>query len=179
MPKAMIVLADGFEEIEAFTVIDIMRRANIEIDMIGLVSTIIEGAHKIKTMAQKRLSEINTKDYDMIILPGGQAYKQLLNSEKLLSILRDADQNKKYIAAICAAPTVLAKAGILEDKLATVYPGLEKEIPRPREAKVIVDENIITSNGPGTAIIFAIKLAELLTNKKSAEQLKRDLIVEW
>lgn len=175
--KVLMILADGFEDIEAFTVIDVLRRAENEVMVTGLVSNMVESARKVKVNADKRLLDVDPKSYDMLVLPGGPGYKNLLNSSAVLNIIRDFDKNKKWIGAICAAPVVLAKAGILEDRVATVYPGLEKEIPKPREAKVIVVENIITSRGPGTAMDFALKLAEI-TNKGVTKRLKEQLVIE-
>ncbi len=175
--KVLIILADGFEEIEAFTVIDVLRRAENEVMVAGLVSNMVESARKVKVSADKRLLDVDPKQYDMLVLPGGPGYKNLLNSSAVLNIIKDFDKNKKYIAAICAAPAVLAKAGILEDKIATIYPGMENQLPKPREAKVIMSENVITSRGPGTSMDFALKLAEI-TNKGITKRLKEQLVIE-
>lgn len=93
-------------------------------------------------------------------------------------MVKDFDLKKKYIAAICAAPLILAKAGVLENRIATIYPGLEKELPKPRDAKVIVHDNIITSKAPGTAMEFALKLVEVLKGKNAARSVKEDMVVE-
>lgn len=176
--KAIIVLVDGFEEIEAVSIVDVLRRADIEVTICGLVSTVVEGGQNIKILTEKRLNEVNENNYDCLILPGGQGCKKLLNSKKLLSLVRKFNEKKKYVAAICAAPIVLAKAGVIEDKLVTVYPGYEKKVPKPREAKVIIDENIITANGPSNAILFALKIVEKLKNKNKSEQIKKQLVME-
>jgi 4-methyl-5(b-hydroxyethyl)-thiazole monophosphate biosynthesis len=176
--KALIVLADGFEEIEALTVVDILRRSGIEVTIAGLVSTMVDGSHKIRVMAEKKLNEVKTADYDAIILPGGSGYKNLMNSKAVLDMLKEFDKKGKLIAAICAAPTVLAKAGLLDKRIATVYPGLEKQIPRPRDAKIVVDGNIVTSRSPGTAMIFALKIVEILAGKSIAKKTRESLAME-
>lgn len=175
--KAIIVLADGFEEIEAFTVIDVLRRANIEVVTAGLVSSVVEGAHKIRTMADKTLADVNADSFDALILPGGAGYKNLLNSQKVLRLVQDFNKKNKILAAICAAPAVLAKAGVLDGRIATIYPGMESQLPRPRDARVVVDKNIITSKSPGTAMEFALKLAEILTSQASARKVRADMVI--
>lgn len=176
--QAMILINDGFEEIEAFTIVDILRRVKTKITIVGLVSTVVESARKVKVIVDKRFSEIDPKSYDILILPGGPGYKTMMNSQAVLNLIRDFNRKGKLIAAICAAPCILAKAGILDDRLATVYPGLEKEIPRPRDAKIIVDRNIITSRSPGTAMEFALKIAEILAGKKEVKRLKESFSIE-
>jgi len=177
--KVLIPLVDGFEEIEAMTVVDVLRRAGIDVITAGLISTVVEGSHKVKVMADKRLSEIDYETVDALILPGGNpGYVNLSNSNRVLSLVKEFEKKKKIIGAICGAPYVLAKAGILENRIATIYPGLENKIPRPRTGKLIQDGNIITSQGPGTAMLFALKLVELLAGKDKMLKLKRELIIE-
>ena len=177
--KVLVILADGFEEIEAFTVIDVLRRGGVDVVTAGIVSSVVEGAHKIKTIADKRLHDINTAHFKALILPGGDpGYKNLMNSQSVINLVKEFNEKKKYIAAICAAPLVLAKAGVLEDKIATVYPGFESMLPRPRDAKVIVDHNIITAKSPATAMLFALKLLEIFTNKKTARLINDKLGME-
>ena len=176
--KAIIILVNGFEEVEALTVVDVFRRAGIDITIAGLVSTVIQGAHDIKVIAERRLSDINTKNYGILILPGGEGYKSLMNSQTVLNLIRNFNSAGKYIAAICAAPAVLAKAGVLDDRIATIYPGMEKMIPKPREGKIIIDKNIITARGPGVAMLFALKLVEIIKGKKNVNRLKNDIVVE-
>jgi len=157
---------------------DILRRADIEVTAAGLISTMVEGSHKVRIIADKKLSEVKTADYDAIILPGGKGYRNLLNSKTVLDMIREFDKKGKLVAAICAAPTVLAKAGILEKRIATVFPGLEKHIPRPRDAKVIVDGNVVTSRSPGTAMLFALKLVEMLAGRAASKKVRESLAME-
>jgi len=175
--KILVPLAEGFEEIEALAVVDILRRAGIEAVMVGLQGSIVTGSHGIRVFADKKINEINPEDYDGIVLPGGDpGYKNLAKSGKILEIIRKFNSEGKLVAAICASPAVLAKAGILQDKKATIYPGMEKEIPYPRSEKVVVDENVITSQAPGTAIEFALKIVEYLLGKDKALSLRNRLV---
>jgi len=175
--KILVPLAEGFEEIEALAIVDILRRAGIEAVMVGLPGSIVTGSHGVRVFADKKINEINPEDYDGIVLPGGDpGYKNLAKSGKILEIIRKFNSEGKLVAAICASPAVLAKAGILQDKKATIYPGMEKEIPYPRGEKVVVDENVITSQAPGTAIEFALKIVEYLLGKEKALSLKNRLV---
>jgi 4-methyl-5(b-hydroxyethyl)-thiazole monophosphate biosynthesis len=176
--KIMVPLAEGFEEIEAFAVVDILRRAGIKVDIVGVVGTVIKSARGVSVMTDKRLAEINPEEYDGIVLPGGYpGYVNLGKTQKIIEIIKNFNDKGKLIAAICASPSILAKAGVLDDKVATIYPGMEKELPHPREGKVVVDKNVITSQGPGTAIEFALKIVEKVLGKEKALQLRRDLVV--
>ncbi|MBI5347545.1 MAG: DJ-1/PfpI family protein [Candidatus Aenigmarchaeota archaeon] len=177
MRKAMIILADGFEEVEAIGVITILRRAEISVTIVGLVSTVVEGFSGIKIIADRRITEVDPNSFDMLILPGGPAYKKLENSKNVIDIIKRFDQKKKFIAAIGFAPIVLAKAGILEDRIVTVFPGYEKEVPRPREASIIVDRNVITAQGTSTTLLFALKLVEILASKRTAEKIKKQMVI--
>lgn len=176
--KALVILADGFEDIEAFTVIDVLRRAGVFVTTAGLNTTMVESMNKVRAMADKKLSEITENDFDAIILPGGPGHRNLLNSSAVLELVKKFDKNKKLVAAICAAPAVLAKAGILEEKIATIYPGMESQIPKPRDAKVIVAGNVVTSRSPGTALDFALKLAEILAGKNVAARIRTGLVID-
>lgn len=175
--KLFIPLAEGFEDIEALTVVDILRRAGITIDTVGVPGSVITSKSGVRVMVDRRLAELRAEDYDGIILPGGEKAVEILNrTTSLLDVIKKLDARGKLIAAICAAPSVLAKTGILEDKKATIYPGLEKQLPRPREDKIVVDRNIITSQGPGTAVEFALKLVETLKGQLKAEKIRREII---
>lgn len=174
--EVLVPLVDGFEEIEAITIIDVLKRAGLNVTVAGMPSTMLKGAHGLQVMADKKFDAINPRDFDSIVLPGGPGYQVMLKSEKILNAIADFDSRGKIIGAICAAPAVLVKAGVLIDKKATIYPGMEREIPRPRADKVVIDGNIITSQGPGTAMDFALKLVEKLVGRDKAVQLKRDLV---
>lgn len=174
----MLPLAEGFEEIEALTVVDVLRRAGINVDTVGVMGSMVTGSHGVRVMADKKLLEINADEYDGIVLVGGNpGYLNLGRSSKIIEILKKFDAEGKLIAAICAAPSILAKAGVLEGKKATVYPGMEKELPYPRGERVVIDGKIITSQAPGTAMEFALAIVEFLAGKDRALQMKRQLVV--
>jgi len=154
-----------------------MRRAGISIDTVGVSGSVVTSSNGVRIMVDKKMLEIKAEDYDGIIIPGGgKAVDILKRTNSLLEIIKRLDSKQKLIAAICAAPTILAKLGVLEERKATVYPGLERELPKPRDDKVVVDKNIITSQGPGTAIEFALKIVEVLKGEGKANQIKNDLI---
>jgi len=181
--KAYIFLTTGFEEIEAICVIDILRRAGIEVKAIACPAfKKVIGAHDIEISTDAILDRTDFSDGDMLILPGGQPGTDNLNLQKKLKKLIQTyhDQNK-YIAAICAAPLIFGEMGLLKGKRATCYPGYEGLLLGAEFAgneRVVVDGNIITSKGVGTAIEFSLKLVELLVGEKTAETLKKKMIVK-
>lgn len=177
MVKVLVPLAEGFEEIEAITVIDVLRRAGMDVITAGIPGSLIVGSRNVRLSTDKKIDDIEPDDFDAIVLPGGYpGYVNLGKTQKVINIITSFNAEKKLVAAICAAPTILAKVGILEDRKATVYPGMEKEIPYVRGDKVVVDGNIITSQGPGTAIPFALKLIEVLIGKDKAKAIKKELV---
>lgn len=175
--KIFIPLADGFEELEATTVIDLLRRAGVTIDTVGVPATTITGSHGIRMTTDKKIIEIKPEEYDGIILPGGgKGVENLMRSSAIIEAIKKLNSRGKLVAAICAAPRLLAKAGVLEKRRATIYPGLEKEIPYPRGDKVVVDDNIITSQGPGTAMEFTLRIVGILLGQAKAEKLRREIV---
>jgi len=178
MVKVLVPLVDGFEEIEAITIIDVLRRAGIQVTTAGIAGNIIEGGNGIKVYADDRMIDSDSTDYDAIILPGGGKAAQLMAQSQHINLtLHDFFKKGKIIGAICAAPIVLAKAGLLKEKRATCYPGYEKELEYPRGDRVVVDGNIITSQAPGTAMEFALALVKKLVGPQQAEQLRKQLVV--
>lgn len=172
--KIMLLLAEGFEEIEAVTCIDILRRAGIKVTITSIADLIVEGSHQLKIKADKKISEIRS-DYDAVILPGGMpGAENLANSNQVTTLLKQLNNQKKIIAAICAAPAlVLSPLGILENKNATCYPGMEKNFSKTttyQNQQVVIDENIITSQGPATALQFSLKIIEQLLGEKTANK---------
>ena len=183
MKRAVVILANGFEEIEALGVVDILRRSNIQTDIAGTEKSFVESSHGVKVISDKHLDEIDVDDYDAIILPGGSpGYINLKNNKKILDLIRLANEKGKLIAAICAAPTVLAHAGILKGKKATVYPGMEDQIKDAGaeflDELVVVDGNIVTSRGPSTALLFGWKLSEILAGKATADEVAKRMLKE-
>ncbi|MCW3997755.1 MAG: DJ-1/PfpI family protein [Candidatus Bathyarchaeota archaeon] len=177
MKNVLVFLAPGFEEIEATTIIDVLRRSNVDVKVVGLSPNEVEGAHAMKIIPDVFIDEVDLNSFDAIILPGGSpGYINLKKNKKVLATIKEAFKNNKLVAAICAAPAVLAETGILRGKKCTIYPGMEIELEKgggiPQNKWVVEDGNIITSQGPATAILFALKLAEKLANSKTAEQVK-------
>ncbi|MTB65007.1 DJ-1 family protein [Streptococcus sp. zg-86] len=164
MKKVAVVLANGFEEIEALTPVDVLRRASIECDMIGLTGKEVEGSHGITVQADKIFTGDLT-DYDLVVLPGGlPGSTNLRDHGELLQALQALAASGKYLAAICAAPIVLDRAGLLQGRRYTCYPGKEADIDSGHHVNetVVVDGNIITSRGAGTSLAFAYTLVDLL-----------------
>lgn len=175
--EILVPLANGFEEIEAVTVIDVLRRAGMNVVTAGLPGSRIKGSRGMQVMADTRLEQVDPSKFDAIILVGGNpGYINLGRSNKILDMVVKFNLDKKLIGAICAAPSILAQAGILEDRAATICPGMEREIPRPKGKRVIQDDNIITSQGPGTAMEFALKIVETVAGKDKVKLLKEQLV---
>jgi len=176
--RVMIPLANGFEDIEAFSILDVLRRAKINVDTVGIVGSVIQSRSGVKVIVDRTLNQITPNDYDAIILPGGSlGCQNLERSAKVMEILKTFNSQNKLIGAICGAPEVLAKAGLLDNKKATIYTGNEKILAYPRNGPVVVDGNIVTSQGPGTAIEFALKIVEKLSNIAEAQRLRKELVV--
>jgi len=175
MAKVYIFLADGFEEIEALAVVDLLRRARIEIDMVSVTGKLqVMGSHKIAVMADILFEDAKFDDADMLVLPGGMpGTNHLMEHTGLDKLLRKFHSENKYIAAICAAPTVLASKGILDGKNAACYPGCESEMTGSNVIcqDVVEDGNIITSRGLGTAVDFALAIIKILTDENTAKDI--------
>jgi len=179
MPKAMIILADGFEEVEAITPIDVLRRAGVDVTVVGMLGNYVTGAHGLKVSVDKRLIDVESDldNYDALILPGGYpGYENLMKSQSVLKITDRFGKSGKIVAAICGAPLILARLGLLKDRKATAYPGFEKQFDRPRDDPVVVDGNYITSRGPGTAMAFALKIVEVLLGREKAVKVKAEVL---
>lgn len=180
MGKILIPLAHGFEEIEAVTNIDVLRRAGIDVITAGIGSTKIEGDHGIKIDTDTEISRVIAADLDGVVLPGGMpGAENLKNSEGLLKIIRDINNKGGLCAAICAAPIVFEAAGILDGKNATSYPGFDKDMTSCNyiEERVVIDGNIITGRGPGVAMEFALTVVEYLKDKETKKKLEEAMIV--
>ena len=163
MAKVAVILAEGFEEIEALTVVDVLRRANIACHMVGFEAR-VTGSHAIQVQAD-RVFDGDLSEYDMIVLPGGMpGSAHLRDNEQLIAELQKFEQVGKKVAAICAAPIVLERAGLLEGRKFTCFPGVEDQIASGEHQTdlVVVDGNIVTSRGAGTALAFAYALVDLL-----------------
>jgi len=164
--KTLLFLANGFEEIEALTVVDILRRAKVDISTCSIMDeNMVKGSHDIMVIADVNIDDIDENSYDVFILPGGMpGAKNLKEDKRVLNIISNAFEKDKLIAAICAAPIVLEEAGILKGKKATSYPGYLNENGDYdfSEDIVVIDGNVITSRGPATAAFFAFAILEKL-----------------
>jgi len=170
MSSIITVLARGFEETEAITFIDLLRRAGVTVTVLGLDSPEVTGSHNITVAAEKLFADFRDP-FDGIVLPGGMpGTKNLANSAPLVDLIRETHQRGGLCAAICAAPIVFGKAGILTGVKATCFPGFEKELGGAQfsEDAVVRDRNVITSRGVGTAIPFALELISFLVNSEAA-----------
>lgn len=181
MSHVIVVLAEGFEEIEAVTVVDILRRAGVRVVMAALEDLYVKGAHGIEIKAERLLREVDGDSFDMVVLPGGLPGSVHLAEHKLLqTLLQDFDAKGKAIAAICAAPLALKRAGVLKNSY-TCYPSFEIKINHAGylcEPKVVRDENITTSQGPSTSMLFALSLVEQLCSKEIMLKLRKELLLE-
>lgn len=180
MKKAGIFLAEGFEEIEGLTVVDILRRAGVETVMIGISDAVkVTGAHGISVETDMPLSETNGEEFDMLVLPGGMPGTRNLGAcDRLLDILQKADEEKRGIAAICAAPSVLGDMGLLNGKKAVCYPGFEERLTGAEVLydAFVTDGHITTSRGMGTAIPFALELTARLCGKETADRIGKSIL---
>ncbi len=161
-----IILGTGFEEVEAVAPCDVLRRAQIPVQYAGIGGRLVEGAHGITLQADVTVEEMDLESMDMIVLPGGMGGVQSIEgSDVTLRAVKHALDQGKYVAAICAAPTILGKRGWIDGKHVVCYPGMEQElgkaIPHP-EKEAVVDGNLITGRAPGAAIEFGLTLAGLL-----------------
>jgi 4-methyl-5(b-hydroxyethyl)-thiazole monophosphate biosynthesis len=174
MATVLVPLAQGCEELEAVTIIDLLRRAEVTVVVAGLATGPVTASRGVILMPEVTLDEVLTHDFDMVVLPGGLGGAQRLEADgRITDILRRMAAAGRYTAAICAAPKVLAAAGLLEGRQATAYPGILDGIAGLdlSAAAVVRDGAVITSRGPGTAMDFALTLVELLCGRA-----KRDTV---
>lgn len=181
MPRVLVPLAAGCEELEAVTIIDLLRRAGIDVVTAGLEPGLVKASHGTQLMPDTTLDAALHEDYDMLVLPGGMPGAQHLKDDpRVIGLVQNMAAAGRYTAAICAAPTVLAAAGVLSGKIATGYPGfLEKmhlnDVTLCTDA-VVHDGQVITSRGPGTAMDFALYLIETLVGTGKREQVAAALV---
>jgi 4-methyl-5(b-hydroxyethyl)-thiazole monophosphate biosynthesis len=173
MSKVLVPLAPGFEEIEAITIIDILRRAGVDVVVAGTQSGPIEASRKTKHLPDCTLDDIRAEDFDMIVLPGGQpGATNLRNDPRIRKLIDTLQAHNRRIAAICAAPTVLAAYGVLKDRTATSHPSVRAEVAAAAKTisdqRVVVDGLVVTSQAAGTAMEFAFQLVEILCGPDKA-----------
>lgn len=180
MSKIGIFMADGCEEIEGLTVVDVVRRAKMEIVMISITGKReVTGSHNVTFLADALASEVNYEELDGIVLPGGMPGTLHLGADETVNtVIKKFAAEGKLVGAICAAPSVLGAAGILEGKHATCHPGFEEKLTGAvtSEEEVVVDGNIITSRGMGTAIPFALSIVRYFADDAAVEEIKKGLV---
>lgn len=179
MKTALILFADGSEELEAVTIINILRRGGIEVTVAGLHEGPHRGSRGTVLLPDTTLDKALTHQYDIVVLPGGQPGTSHLKADaRVLKLVRQMHEAGKQVAAICAAPSVLAEAGLLDGKRATSFPTCLDEYPKVQlqSTAVVEDGNIVTSRGPGTAMDFALVLLERLTGHAKRQEVEAGLV---
>ncbi len=179
MTKVLAILAEGFEEIEAITPIDLLRRAGVEVTLAALEDgKHVTGKVGITLHADANLCDLNSEEYDCVFLPGGPGVKHLRASERVIEIVRRQHANKKLLAAICAAPTVLHDAGVLNEKRYTAHFSVANELPTIlSDEKVVLDGNVLTSRGAGTALEFGLAMIDQLVGDSESNEISDSICV--
>jgi len=185
MTSVLLPLAEGFEEVEAVALIDVMRRGGIEVRVVYLEDELhgrlVTGANGITVQADMSIKNIISDDFDMMVLPGGwDGTYALAEHTRVLELLKEFKANK-VVGAMCAAPYALKKAGVLGSNY-TCYPGAKDEIDHPgyrEDMKVVTDDNVITSRGPGTAVCFGLAIVERLVGKESMQAVKDGMLLDY
>ena len=173
-----IFLADGFEEVEALAPLDILRRANLDTVTVGVTGEFVTGAHNITVKADIALSDVKFENIDAVILPGGLGGTENLDKNEIVkNAVKYANDNKKLVCAICAAPSILGKMGLLQGKQATCYPGFEETFDGGCYVKqsVVKCDNFITSDGMGSAYKFGFEITSALLSEEIAEKIKQQI----
>ncbi|MEW5967297.1 MAG: DJ-1 family glyoxalase III [Pseudomonadota bacterium] len=179
MAKVLIPLADGCEELEAVTLIDLLRRAGIEVTTAGLKPGIVKASRGVQLVPDVTLDVALQAHYDMVVLPGGMpGATHLKHDPRIIGLVKQMAAAGKYTAAICAAPMVLAEAGVLDGRRATSYPGFLDGLPGVTLSAdaVVRDGSVLTSRGPGTAMDFALTLIETLAGRARRDEVEAGLV---
>ena len=176
MATALVLLADGFEEIEAVTIIDVLRRGEVAVTTASLGGKHVRGSHDIVLEADVLLDAVSVDDFDALLLPGGPAAKTLREDARAQAAIKGASAAGKLLAAVCAGPTALERAGVLVGRRATAYPGSKLPSAELVEECVVEDDNVITSRGPGTTMAFALKVVERLSGAAMAKTVGEKLL---
>ena len=179
--RVLVPLAEGFEEIEFTAVVDVLRRAGFDVTVAGLRAGPVRGAHGLAVVPDRAWDEVDTESFDLLVLPGGQpGTRNLAADERVLDAVRRFDSSGRRVAAICAAPTVLHAAGILAGRSATAWPGVRATLTGVNvvaDRPVVRDGRVTTSQGPGTAIAFALDLVAQIAGPAKAHELADALLV--
>jgi len=180
MPRVLVPLAEGFEEVEALTVVDVLRRSEVEVvtAAVGTEAT-VAGKHGIPVVADQLLTAVADQAFDMVVLPGGvPGVPNLMEDATVAQVVRAQAERGEWVCAICAAPAVLGNLGLLDDKRATIHPGWRDKLVAGeyREETVVRDGKVVTSRGPGTAMPFALTLAKLLVGEEKAGEVAAGMV---
>ncbi|CAG1771166.1 protein deglycase [uncultured bacterium] len=180
MVSVLVPLATGCEEIEAVTVVDLLRRAGIKVVTAGLTPGPVHASRGVVLVPDALLDDVLGQPFDMVVLPGGMpGSAHLRDDPRVMALLRSMSVDGRWMAAICAAPMALLAAGVLAGKRATSFPGVLDQLPGTHEVSaepVVVDGRVVTSRGPGTAMDFALTLVELLAGKAKRDQVEAGLV---
>ncbi len=181
MSKVVVLLADGFEEVEAMAIVDVLRRAEITVVIAGLHEGAVTSARKVRVLPDTIIDTVRSDDFDMIVLPGGQPGADNLNADpRVRSLVRSFYAGGKLTGAICAAPYVLANAGVLDGRHATSFPSYRSRLGTAvyEEKTVVEDGNVLTSQGPGTAIAFGLAIVRKLSGEEKARKIREAMLVK-
>ncbi len=169
---ALVIVFDGIEEIEALTPVDILRRADIEVTTASVEGQpTVTGRNQITFTADTALSLVSQDSFDLVILPGGSGVLELIDHPTVRDVLLAQDKAGKELAAICAAPKILATHGILNNREATSHASVRADLPRPNDAPTVIDGHLTTSQGLGTAVDFSLALVKKLKGETIAQQI--------
>lgn len=182
MKKVAVCAADGSEEVETLTVVDILRRAGIDVDLVSSQNRgKFKSSHDIEIITDKNIRDVEFKEYDGMVIPGGlKGVENLGNNVPIINALQDMNEAGKLVAAICAGPTVLGKAGILHGVKATVYPGMDRELNGAEyvDKPDVCDGNKITGRSMASSIEFALEIVEFLLDKETADKVASGIVFE-
>lgn len=180
----VVLLADGFEDIEAIAPVDILRRADISVFMAGVTGDTVTSSHGVRVQADIRLEDVNPDELEMLVLPGGKGVEKLKASAAVSELVRKVYAAEKLIGAICAAPTILAELGLLEGRRAVCYPSCEPELTAhgakiQRDEQVTHDRNLITAQAAGVSVAFGLKLVAMLRGWAVAERVRCEICYDF
>jgi protein deglycase len=181
MKTVLVPIAPGFEEIETLTVVNILRRAGARVTLAGTEEGLLKGSRGILVLPDDSLNNIMKKDFDLIVLPGGQLGTDNLRKDfRVTQLLKKMDGLSKNIAAICAAPLVLMDAGILRNRYITSHPSVQNDLQgiSYKDDRVVVDRHIVTSKSPGTAMEFSFKLVEILFGQERRDAINKGVLAK-
>lgn len=170
--RALVIVFDGVEELEALATVDILRRAAIEVTMASVTASLtVTGRNRIIFQADAPLAQVESQTFDLVVLPGGPGVFDLVNNAPIAQILKSQNARQGEVAAICAAPKVLAANGLLANRAATSHASVQQDLPRFADQPVVEDGHIVTSQGAGTAVPFALALVRRLCGQAKADEI--------